>query len=471
MQQPPQNNMNTIPNNPNQKEEEVNFIQRIQSPNGIGFDDESKLRKLQKLKYKEDLDYLVNLRNQNKIPVNNENELKREYHKIQQMNDVSFNIIYFFFNLMQRYNYEKLTQQAVIREFNAWNEREAYLRKQQKNDEVKKNFNYFFQRKQSYEEYLNGMNNYQQEILKEKKIEKEKRENLRQLQQEDLLNYYRRKDEERSLRDKELEKNLKTMKERENKLFDSYNQYKDKIYKLNNHIYENALRYNDYMNGGKNDELFKVNNDLEYNKRIAELKDREKRLNIINSNQQILRKYEEDNEKQKEIDRLMKEQRLNEQKNYRNILDKQSEERRNELKRIRSDYYNMGKEQLMMPGYKHPNLPKPLEQYVLSNSLSTNFIGNNINYTNYFNSQRRIDYLGDSNLKHNPITCPIDDLEYNKYVIDGLKRVYDYTEEKRYRDMKLNRSFSYSNNYSDYGGNYNLNNNRLASGGNMVINN
>ena len=315
------------------------------------------------------------------------------------------------------------------------------------------------------------MNNYQQEILKEKQIEKEKKENLRQLQQEDLLNFYRRKDEERSLRDKELENNLKTMKERENKLFDSYNQYKDKIYKLNNNIYENALRYNDYMNGGKNDELFKVNNDLEYNKRIAELKDREKRLNLINSNQQILRKYEEDNEKQKEIDRLMKEQRLNDQKNYRNILDRQSEERRNELKRIRSDYYSIGKEQLMMPGYKHPNLPKPLEQYVLSNSLSSSYIGKNNNYANYFNTQRRIDYLGDSSLKHNPITCPIDDLEYNKYVINGLKKVYDNTEEKRYRDMKLNRSFSYSNNYSDYGGNYNLNNNRLASGGNMIINN
>ena len=314
------------------------------------------------------------------------------------------------------------------------------------------------------------MNNYQQEILKEKQIEKEKRENLRQLQKEDLLNYYRRKDEERSLRDKELENNLKTMKERDNKLFGSYNQYKDKIYKLNNNIYDNVLRHNDYMNGGKNDELFKVNNDLEYNRRIAELKDREKRLNIINNNQQILRKYEEDNEKQKEMDRLMKEQRLNEQQNYRTILDRQSEERRNELKRIRSDYYNIGKEQLMMPGYKHPNLPKPLEQYVLSNSLSSSNFGKNNNYYNYFNTQR-IDYLGDSNLKHNPITCPIDDLEYNKYVIDGLKKVYDYTEEKRYRDMKLNRSFSYSNNYSDYGGNYNLNNNRLASGGNMIINN
>ena len=98
MQQPSQNNMNPTPNIPNQTEEDVNFIQRIQSPNGIGFDDEEKLRKLQRIKYKEDLDYLVNLRNQNKIPVNNENELKREYHKIQQMNDVSLNIkkIYFF---------------------------------------------------------------------------------------------------------------------------------------------------------------------------------------------------------------------------------------------------------------------------------------------------------------------------------------------------------------------------------------
>ena len=268
------------------------------------------------------------------------------------------------------------------------------------------------------------------------------------------------------LRNQELERNLKTLSERENRLFDSYNQYKDKIYKLNNKIYDNALRYNDYMNGGKNDDIFKVNNDLEYNKRIAELKDREKRLNIINSNQQILRKYEEDNEKQKEIDRLMREQKLNEQKNYRNILDKQSEERRIELKKIRDNYYSVDKNQLMMPGYKHPNLPKPLEQYVLSNSLSFSGHLNN----NYFNNQR-ITYLGDSNLKHNPITCPIDDLEYNKYVINGLKKVYDNTEEKRYRDMKLNRSFSYSNNYSDYGGNYNLNNNRLASSGNRIIQN
>ena len=33
------------------------------------------------------------------------------------------------------------------------------------------------------------------------------------------------------LRNQELERNLKTLSERENRLFDSYNQYKDKIYK------------------------------------------------------------------------------------------------------------------------------------------------------------------------------------------------------------------------------------------------
>ena len=54
------------------------------------------------------------------------------------------------------------------------------------------------------------------------------------------------------LRNQEIEKNLKTLNERENRLFDSYNQYKDKIYKLNNKIYDNALRYKEYINGGKN---------------------------------------------------------------------------------------------------------------------------------------------------------------------------------------------------------------------------
>ena len=89
MQQSSQNNLNIQQNVNFQIPKDSNLIQNIQSSNGIDFDDEKKLRKLQRIKYKEDLDYLINLRQQNKVPVNNENELKHEYHKIQQMNDVS----------------------------------------------------------------------------------------------------------------------------------------------------------------------------------------------------------------------------------------------------------------------------------------------------------------------------------------------------------------------------------------------
>ena len=122
----------------------------------------------------------------------------------------------------------------------------------------------------------------------------------------------------------------------------------------------------------------------------------------------------------------------------------------------------MGKEQLMMPGYKHPNLPKPLEQYVLSNSLSFSGHLNN----NYFNNQR-ITYLGDSNLKHNPITCPIDDLEYNKYIINDLnKYLYDSKDK-----IGNNSNLDSAGDYNNFGGNYNSNNNRFASNGNMIINN
>ena len=163
------------------------------------------------------------------------------------------------------------------------------------------------------------MNNYEKELFVEKEIAREKKEKLKKIQEDDLLNYHLRKINEKRL---EQENNLKLLKENENQIYNSYNEYRDKIYKLNNKIYDNVLRYNDYINGGKNDELYKVNNDLEFNKRLALLKEKEKKINLINNNQQILNKYNEENEKQKEIDRLIREEKINEQKRYRDILDK-----------------------------------------------------------------------------------------------------------------------------------------------------
>ena len=232
------------------------------------------------------------------------------------------------------------------------------------------------------------------------------------------------------------------MMDRDNYLFNSYEKYRDKIYKLNHKIYNNALRYNDFINGGKNDELFKVDNDLEYNKKIAELQIKEKRDRLFHNDERNLNHFQDEYGKQNEKERTI------------------------QSKEIKNDYYDWDKNNSIMSRYKTPNIQKPLEQYLINN--------NNYAKTpnpNNFIINKKINYLGESTLRHNPITCPIDDLEYNKYVINGLKKVYDNTEEKRYRDMKLNRSFSYSNNYSDYGGNYNLNNNRLASSGNRIIQN
>ena len=311
------------------------------------------------------------------------------------------------------------------------------------------------------------MNNYEKELFVEKQIAKEKKEKLRKIQEDDLLNYHLRKLNEKRL---EKENNLKLLKENENQIYNSYNEYRDKIYKLNNKIYDNVLRYNDYINGGKNDELYKVNNDLEFNKRLALLKEKEKKINLINNNQQILNKYNEENEKQKEIDRLIREEKINEQKRYRDILDKQNEEKKNELKKMKEND-NKYKELVMMPGYKEPNLPKPLEKYFLNQNSNNSKTPNQ----DYFVKQRKIDYLGESNLIHNPITCPIDDLEHNKYVLNILKKMNNYYDDgNKYNNnnnMRLNKSFSF-NSYGNYSRNYNLNNNNtFASNGNMVMNN
>ncbi len=311
------------------------------------------------------------------------------------------------------------------------------------------------------------MNNYEKELFVEKEIAREKKEKLKKIQEDDLLNYHLRKINEKRL---EQENNLKLLKENENQIYNSYNEYRDKIYKLNNKIYDNVLRYNDYINGGKNDDLYKVNNDLEFNKRLALLKEKEKKINLINNNQQILNKYNEENEKQKEIDRLIREEKINEQKRYRDILDKQNEEKKNELKKMKEND-NKYKELVMMPGYKEPNLPKPLEKYFLNQNSNNSKTPNQ----DYFVNQRKIDYLGESNLIHNPITCPIDDLEYNKYVLNILKKMNNYYDDgNKYNNnnnMRLNKSYSF-NSYGNYSRNYNLNNNNtFASNGNMIMNN
>ena len=84
--------------------------------------------------------------------------------------------------------------------------------------------------------------------------------------------------------------------------------------------------------------------------------------------------------------------------------------------------------QLLMPAYYYPNLPEPVyhkaRDSLLASKNQEEYFGKDMN--KFFRSDAEqktlLDYeghnryLGDSKLRHNPITCPVNDYYYNKYV-------------------------------------------------------
>ena len=80
-----------------------------------------------------------------------------------------------------------MTQQALMREFDAFNEKEAMNKRLQKQN----------QKQQLYDDYLNNVKQYQIQTETQRKLDQEKKEKIRQEQENDLLNYYKRKDKER----------------------------------------------------------------------------------------------------------------------------------------------------------------------------------------------------------------------------------------------------------------------------------
>ena len=64
------------------------LYQRWKSPYEYGFEDEEEYKKYQQRKYKAELDFLINSRKKKSSPINNEYELKREYQKQKEIDDV-----------------------------------------------------------------------------------------------------------------------------------------------------------------------------------------------------------------------------------------------------------------------------------------------------------------------------------------------------------------------------------------------
>jgi hypothetical protein len=134
----------------------------------------------------------------------------------------------------------------------------------------------------------------------------------------------------------------------------------------------------------------------------------------------------------READSKMKNERLEQQKNYKDYLDQQKEKKIFDIQNEKK--YDISTE-LIMPSYHYPNKPVPTSK-AAKDSISVsknhhNFFDKDMNkffqgdsqYETLISYSGKNYYLGDTRLRHNPITHPINDAEYNKYVVKLKKNV------------------------------------------------
>ncbi len=381
---------------------------------GIKVDDAVLFRKMLQNKYREDLDDLIRLKKNESQNINNQNNEDSSLSRVQRMNE--------------RYNLEKMTQQALFKEYNIFNEKEAEEKKQ-KMKELKEN---------QYKEYLEKLNSINTEKEITKMINQEKKEQLRKQIENDLVEYRKKKFNEKQKEQEEIQNYLIDRKNND-AFYNIEKKYRSKISKMNNNIYKNALIYNDYLNEGKNNDIFKIKDDLKFNQKIAEIKQKEKQEKLKQDINNI-KIQKQRNNIQNMLEQEIKEQKLLEQKNYKNFLDKQKIEQKNHNNNI---LITSG-EQLLMPSYRYSNVPKSLINYTLNKSSS---VKRNLNIDD---SPKRKFYLGDSSLRHNPITCPIEDTSPKKYILSQLYRQQQLSKPKLNTDNQLSflsSDFGINNNF------------------------
>jgi hypothetical protein len=257
----------------------------------------------------------------------------------------------------------------------------------------------------------------------EKEKEREKKRKLFNEQMDDLDNFNRRKAANDIRKREEDEKLLKNIPNEENKWGMPYNEMQDKLKSTNNKMYGNISNYNKLLGEVIDPNAFNAKNDLEFNKIIAEQKAKKRREDKNNPNltNEILKQNKEIEEEAKK----KREEDKNRQKLYKEYLDNQNN--LDKLNKIKNKGDDM-RPQLLMPAYYYPNLPEPIyhkaRDSLLASKEQENYFGKDMNnffkgdvirntLLDYEGSNR---YLGDSKLRHNPITCPVNDYYYNKYV-------------------------------------------------------
>ena len=274
----------------------------------------------------------------------------------------------------------------------------------------------------------------------EREKEQLKKKNLlrEQLNDLDLLN---KKKELENQREKDNEANL--LRNQKDPWGKQYLSFRDNLAKKNNRIFGNASKYNNLLGSPVDPNIFNAKNDTEFNKLLAEAKAKEKNKIDPTELDKALKDFDEYNKGLKK----QKEDNKNRQKLYKEYLDNQTElDKLNKMKNNGDDM----RPQLLMPAYYYPNLPEPVyhkaRDSLLASKNQEEYFGKDMNrffrgdasgntLMDYEGNNR---YLGDSKLRHNPITCPVNDYYYNKYV-NKLKKESEYIPG---RNINYSRSMS-----------------------------
>ena len=403
------NDINTLrfSNKSRQQRNETEAWDKTKGPYGVRFDEMEAHMKLGQKRYKDDLEYLMSLKDGRHGDMT-QKEWEEYNRKLHYMNDVSKIILIILFIILQRYAYGELDRINFLRGVTRGYADEiaahkAKLKQQKKLEDLE-------ERKKFVD--VNAL----EKAEKEKENEKKKILLRDQLNQLDLIS---QKKAYENQRDKNEDEDM--IKNNRDPWGKPYLDLQNKLHKRNDRIYGNAGKYNNLLKNPYDPNIFKVKNDGEYNKLMAEAKLKEKNKTDPTELEKVNKDF---NDYSNGLKRL-KEENKNRQKLYKQYLDNQTE--LDKLNKLKNDGDDM-RPQLLMPAYYYPNLPEPVyhkaRDSLLASKNQEEYFGKDMN--KFFRSDAEqktlMDYegnnryLGDSKLRHNPITCPVNDYYYNKYV-------------------------------------------------------
>lgn len=295
------------------------------------------------------------------------------------------------------------------------NKDEYYLRQQQNKKK----------KQQEDEEDRKRLVNVEELERKEREAANAKKRELYNIQKDDYDNFKKRKNLENQMRADEDQKSLKLMEGELDKWEKPGLLFYDRLRKNNDGLLNKMSAYNNLLGNVIDPRAFDAKNDMEFNKIVAEQREKERRNRKMNP--EGLQERLIANDHLREQDLKDRENKLNKEKLYRDFLDNQNElDKLNKIKN--KNLNNTEDQQLLLPAYFYPNLPIPVyhkaRDSILASKKNEEYFGKDMQnfFRNDVSNRTLVDYgysgayLGDSKLRHNPITCPVNDYYYNKYV-------------------------------------------------------